>query len=239
MGRPDGQLCDKNFEIFAENLSCLRAASKWWVIVVQTVTRLLQVISLLSLCAFGPWGWPSERLIFYMQFPYLLYARPDHGRPASGRLSLNCELALRSSASGRESTSSGRLQQSSYIYFWKENLKLDRSLRVVWTGCWVVRTDASWNRSFSIQRSIQTEIHVVQTDDALVCRASGRYGTSSGRLELWTDERPDEMTRCSDGWQGTEISDLQTVQNLLKHFWIAKSLLKSIFTYKWFCPIRM
>jgi len=27
MNRPDGQLCDKISEIFAENLSCLRAAS--------------------------------------------------------------------------------------------------------------------------------------------------------------------------------------------------------------------
>jgi hypothetical protein len=26
--RPDGQLCDRIFEIFAENLSCLRAASE-------------------------------------------------------------------------------------------------------------------------------------------------------------------------------------------------------------------
>jgi hypothetical protein len=29
---------------------------------------------------------------------------------------------------------------------------------------------------------------------------------------------------------------LQTVQNLLEAFWIAESLLKSIFTKKWFCP---
>jgi hypothetical protein len=41
-----------------------------------------------------------------------------------------------------------------------------------------------------------------------VCRASKRYGTSSRRLELWTDERPDEMTCHPDGWQGTKISDL-------------------------------
>jgi hypothetical protein len=48
---------------------------------------------------------------------------------------------------------------------------------------------------------------------------------SSGRLELWTDERPNGMTRRPNGmtrrpdsWQGTEISDLKTVQNILKHF---------------------
>jgi hypothetical protein len=38
----------------------------------------------------------------------------------------------------------------------------------------------------------------------LVCRASERYDTSSGRMEQWTDDCPDEMTRRLDGWQGTE-----------------------------------
>jgi hypothetical protein len=47
-----------------------------------------------------------------------------------------------------------------------------------------------------------------------VCRASGWYGTSSGRLELWKDERPDRMTCRPNGWQGTDFSVLQTVQNL-------------------------
>jgi hypothetical protein len=70
----------------------------------------------------------------------------------------------------------------------------------------------------------------------LDCLASGRYGTLSGQMELWTDERPDGMPRRPDGWQGTDFSDLQ---NRLKHFWIAKSLLNSIFTHKWFCPNRM
>jgi len=159
--QPDGQQCDKNSEIFAKNLSCLRATSGRWGTVFWKVVRPLQVISLLRLRASGPWGWPSKRLIFYMQFPYPLYARSNHGRLASRRLSLNCELALRCSASGWESTPSGWLQQSSHICFWKENLKLDRTLRVVQTSCWVVRTDASWNKSFSIQRR-------VWTDDALV-----------------------------------------------------------------------
>jgi hypothetical protein len=50
-------------------------------------------------------------------------------------------------------------------------------------------------------------------------RHRGRFvleSTSSGRLMLWTAGRPDGMTRRPDGWQGTEISDLQTVQNLLE-----------------------
>jgi hypothetical protein len=36
--------------------------------------------------------------------------------------------------------------------------------------------------------------------------------------ELWTDERPNKMTRHPNGWQGTDFSNLQTVQNLLKYF---------------------
>jgi hypothetical protein len=39
----------------------------------------------------------------------------------------------------------------------------DRSLDVVWMGCGDVRTNASWNRSFTIQRRVRTEIHIVQT----------------------------------------------------------------------------
>jgi hypothetical protein len=135
------------------------------------------------------------------QFPYLSYARPDHGRQAFGRLSLNCELTLRSSASGWESTSSERLQQSFHIWFWKENMKLGRTLRVFWTGCWNVWTDAGWSNSklfdtkegpdgnprhpdewfFSLM-SVQTVWHVVRKAEALDSWASGRYETSSGRL---------------------------------------------------------
>jgi hypothetical protein len=59
-----------------------------------------------------------------------------------------------------------------------------------------------------MQMSVWMEIHIIRTDDALVCRVSGRYGTLSGQIELWTDERPDGMTRRPDGWQGTEIFDL-------------------------------
>jgi hypothetical protein len=33
---------------------------------------------------------------------------------------------------------------------------------------------------------------------------------------LWTAGLPDGMTRRPVDWQGTEFSDLQTVQNLLK-----------------------
>jgi hypothetical protein len=91
-------------------------------------------------------------------------------------------LALRRRASGRDTTSSGRLNQSSYIWTWKES-EAGRVLIGVRTCCWVVRTDASW---------IETSRHNV---------GSERKCTSSGRMEQWSDGRP-------DGWQGTEIFDL-------------------------------
>jgi hypothetical protein len=70
----------------------------------------------------------------------------------------------------------------------------------------------------------------------LICLASGRYGTSFGRKEQWTDERPDRRNSGQmsvrtgwhghpDGWQGTE-NLLTCKQNLLKYFWIVESLLK-------------
>jgi hypothetical protein len=172
--RPDGQLCNRISEIFAENLSCLRVASGQWGTVVRTVACPLQVISIKAIRAFGPRGWPSRRLIFNTQFPYQMSARPDHERQASGRLKLNTQfpyllnvhpdqadwstdgciwiaiLALWMSASGRESTSSGRLHQSSLIWSLERKSEADRSLEVVRTGCWDVRTNASWNRSFSM-----------------------------------------------------------------------------------------
>jgi len=40
----------------------------------------------------------------------------------------------------------------------------------------------------------------------LVCLASGWDDTSSGRMEQWTDGRPDGMTRRPADWQGTWIS---------------------------------
>lgn len=109
--------------------------------------------------------------------------------------------ALWMSVSGRESTSVERLQQSSHICVWKEILKLDRTLRVVWTGCWIIRTYANWRSSklldteegpngnprhpdgwcFSLM-CIRTICHVVWTVDALDRWESGQYDTSSGRL---------------------------------------------------------
>jgi hypothetical protein len=85
--------------------------------------------------------------------------------------------------------------------FWKEILKLNWTLRVVWTGCWIVRTDASWSSlklldtkegpignprrpdgwCFSLMY-VRTVWHVVRMAGDLDSWTSGRNDTSSGRL---------------------------------------------------------
>jgi len=63
----------------------------------------------------------------------------------------------------------------------------------------------------------------------LVCLASGRDDTSSGRMEQWTDGRPDGMARSSGRLTGNlNSSDLQTLNSGIPIY--------SIFTLKWFCP---
>jgi hypothetical protein len=91
-------------------------------------------------------------------------------------------LALRRRASGRDTTSSERLIDLSFIGTWKdsETGRVPRSVRM---GCWDVHTDASW---------IETSRHsggsgrrcTFPDGWCLVWLASGRYGTSSGRMEL-------------------------------------------------------
>jgi hypothetical protein len=123
--------------------------------------------------ASGPSGWPSGRLIFNMQFPYQMSVRPDHDRQASRRLKLNSQfpyllnahpekadwrpdgciwnaiLTLCMNASGRESTSSGRLHQSSLIWTWKENMKLIDH----WTSSgWAAETSGQMQAGTEVSR---------------------------------------------------------------------------------------
>jgi hypothetical protein len=128
---------------------------------------------------------------------------------------------------GRESTSSERLDQSSLIWTWKENLKLIDQ----WTSSGQA-AETSWRIQAGIEASrysggseqkstlsgwmmlglsvIRTEWHVVRTDDSLDRWASGRDGMSSewlaGNRNLWL---------------------VKTVQNHLKHFWIVETLWKA------------
>jgi hypothetical protein len=62
----------------------------------------------------------------------------------------------------------------------------------------------------------------------LVCRASGQYGTSSGRMEQWTDGRLDGIARSSRRLtRNLNSSNFQAVQSLLRVLWIVESLFTS------------
>jgi len=101
---------------------------------------------------------------------------------ASGCLDFECTTCLMDERVRMGSTSSGRLQLSSYICVLERNPIAVRILSGVRTCCWNIRTDASWNSSklldtgegpdgkFLLSRrmmlgqlSIRTENHVVRT----------------------------------------------------------------------------
>jgi hypothetical protein len=129
--------------------------------------------------------WTMLTVVWMVEFelrflPYIL-ARPD-GKPHRPDSCINLPL----------------------LWTWKES-EADRSLIGVRTGCWDFRTDASWNRSFSIQYRVRTENHVIRTDDAW---SVGCLDGMARCLDGWNSEqngRPDGMTRRPDGWQGTEF----------------------------------
>jgi hypothetical protein len=111
----------------------------------------------------------------------------------------------------------------------------DRSLDVVRTGCWVVRTDVSWHRSFSIQWRVWTENHVVRTDDAWSA------GVRTAWHVVWTARA---MDKWASGRDGTVVrtADREPILLTCNQYRISEILLnsglpvKSIFTYNWFCP---
>jgi hypothetical protein len=121
---------------------------------------------------------------------------------ASGRLDLNCDTCLMD-----EGVRAGIhivwmvATIFPYLYFGKKSWSFGRTLRVIQTGCWIVRTDASWSSSKLLNTEegpdenprrpngwcfslvcVRTIWHVVQTASALDSWASGRYDTTSGRL---------------------------------------------------------
>jgi hypothetical protein len=163
--RPDGghgpsgwQLCDQNFWdfrrksfLFESRIRMVRhcrpdgrtsAASNFHIRLHASGPRgmAIQTVNLqhaISISDERVSGW----LKLNTQFPYQMHVRPDHAdRRPDGCIWIEI-LALWMSASGRESMSSRRLYQSSLIWTWKES-EADRSLDVVRTGCWDVRTDA-------------------------------------------------------------------------------------------------
>jgi hypothetical protein len=94
---------------------------------------------------------------------------------------------------GRDTTSSGRLDDLSFIGTWKES-ETGRVPRGIRTGCWDVRTDASWIKPSRLSggsrqkctssgrmmlglTGVQTIWHVVRTNGIVVRWTSGRDGS--------------------------------------------------------------
>lgn len=73
----------------------------------------------------------TGRLKFNTQFPYLLNVHPDHADWRSDDCIWILILALWMSTSGRESTSSGRLNQSSLIWTWKKSEAWSNTVRLL------------------------------------------------------------------------------------------------------------
>jgi len=189
-----------------------------------------------------PDGWTSTRNfhICYARIRTMRGSRPD-GWSRIGNFHISCTrvqtkddwrpdgdiwiaiLALRRRASGRDTTSSGRLIDLSFIRTWKES-EIGRVPRGVRTGCWDVWTDASW---------IETSRH---------SGGSGRKCTLSGRMVLgltgvrtvWHVVRTDgTVVRCVSGRDGSIVrtadreprsSIFHSVQSLLRVLWIVESL---------------
>jgi hypothetical protein len=91
--RPDGQLCDRNFENFAEDLLCLRAASGRWCTIFRTVSRPLRVIHIKALRV------RTRRMVVRTvdEMHTISISDARTSRPcwlASRRLDLNCDTFL-------------------------------------------------------------------------------------------------------------------------------------------------
>jgi hypothetical protein len=124
-------------------------------------------------------------------------------------------LALRRRASERDTTSSRWLINLSFI----ETSNESETSRVP-RG---VRTNASW---------IETSQHSGSSGrKCLVWLASGRYGTSSGRMEQWLDVRPTGWLDRPDGWQGNEIFDLSCSAKSSKRVLNSRIPVYNIFTH--------
>jgi hypothetical protein len=104
--------------------------------------------------------------------------------------------------------------------FWKEILKLGRTLSVVQMGFWNIRTNSSWNSSKLLDTG--------EGPDGNPRRSNGWCYGQLGVRTVWhivrTAGREPNYLTC------------KMYRIFWKHFWIVESLLKSIITNKWFCP---
>jgi len=169
----EGQLCDQLFENFTEILSWNEPRPEGGAL------------------SFG------RSHVWCTQFPYLMLARPDHDDWHPDVWIWTVILALWMSAPERVAAI------FRYLCFGKKSWSFGQTLSVIQTGCWIVRTDASWSSlnlldieegpdgnprrpdrwCFSLM-GIQMVWHVVQTAGALDrdSWAPGQYDTSSRRL---------------------------------------------------------
>jgi hypothetical protein len=137
-------------------------------------------------------------------------------------------LALRRRASGRDTTSSERLIDLPFLGTWKEirnwssaEMRPNMLLKCP-DGCKLAQKllDTVWG-----PEGMNTSSGRMM----LVCLVSEQDDTSSGRMEQWTDGRPNGMARSSGRLTGNlNSSDLQTLNSGIHVY--------SIYTLKWFCP---
>jgi hypothetical protein len=154
----------------------------------------------------------SGRLKSNRQFPSLMHTRPDQSCQTSGRSYLNCDSCLTET---RVRTgyhiSSKRLIDLPFLGTWIEIKKWSSTGR---------RPDMLLKCPDGCKRA-QKLLDTVWGPDGmntssgrmmLVCLASGRDDTSSGRMEQWTDGRPNGMAQSSG----------RLTRNL-NFFWLADS----------------
>jgi hypothetical protein len=116
-------------------------------------------------------------------------------------------LALWISASGRESTSFGQLQQSSHICVLERNPKAWLNTESHLDGL-LNRSDwckLEWFEASRHRGRFGRKVLVVRTDDGLDWCASGWYDTSSRRLVLWTAGRLGRYDTSSGRLAGNRI----------------------------------
>jgi hypothetical protein len=108
-------------------------------------------------------------------------ARPDHRCQTSGRWFWITILALRRRASGRDTTSSGRLIDLPFLGTWEEIWNWSSTERR--PDVLLKRPDGCKpDRTFSTQWRVRTERHVVRTDGTMTDGRPDGMAWSSGRL---------------------------------------------------------